>query len=66
MYDLRAVIAHLRREDSELSAAVGHLTECIGCCPRTKDDIVSTLWHRENVFLHGGDETAETEALHTV
>lgn len=65
MYDLKTVLVRLRREDSELSAAVGQLTECIRCRLRTEDDVVSVLWHRENVFLHGGDETAETEALYT-
>lgn len=66
MYDLRAVLGRLRREDSELSVAVRQLTECISRRPRTKNDMTSVLWHRENVFLRGGDETPETEALHTV
>lgn len=70
VYDLKAVLAGLRREDSVLSGAVRQLTECISRRPQTGNDLIDELRRREEVFLRGGEETPELfrqiEALHTV
>lgn len=66
MYDLRAILARLRREDSALSAAVRQLAECINICPQEDGDCVDELRHRETVFLRGREDAPELFRLHTV
>lgn len=73
MYDLSAVLARLRREDSPLSAAVRELADRL--CPlmekaEREGDEVLRLWREEQAFLWGGGEQEEVlrraRSLHTV
>ena len=73
MYDLNAILARLRQEDTEISSAVRGLTDC--CCRMLKtamqgDNAMLDLWHREQVLLRGSGETQEERcvinSLHTV
>lgn len=71
MYDLRTVLARLRREDSELSAAVRQLADCLSRRPEEDENIISVLRRREEEFLRGGEMGERTsfrcaDALHTV